>query len=63
MKKIIRKSDIYSLEKVNERIEYYTKSIENMLQKPNHQASIDIEKNLLKFWKNYKLKNYAESCN
>lgn len=51
MAKIIRKSDVYSLEKVNERISFYNEKMEST-------KSPDIDLKLLTFWENYKSKNY-----
>jgi hypothetical protein len=51
MKKLIRKSDCYSIEKVNERIAFYTNKMEST-------KTLDIDLKLLTFWENYKHKNY-----
>lgn len=48
--------DIYSLEKVNERISYYTELLASL----KNEQFRSINQNLLDFWKNYKLNNYPE---
>jgi len=56
MKKIIRKTEVYSLQKVNERIEYYT---QKAILIKEEQATI-INSKLLSFWTNYKSIHYPE---
>lgn len=53
-KTIIKKSDIYPIEKVNERIEFYKKKLEQQLT-PEQKL---IHKKLLSFWETYKSNNY-----
>ena len=50
---MIRKVDIYPLEKVNERISYY----ENELINPS-RSILHVTNCLLNFWKNYKANHY-----
>lgn len=54
MKRIIRKSEIYSIEKVEERIAFYTNKLETT-------KTPDTDNKLLLFWENYKLKNFNDA--
>lgn len=50
----MEKLELYPLEKVNERISYYTKYLAS-LKKEQFRT---INENLLKFWQNYKSEQY-----
>lgn len=56
MKKIIKKSDCYSIEKVNQRISFYNGTLLSLKE----ENELIINKKLLTFWENYKLKNYPD---
>lgn len=53
-KKIVRNSDFYPIEKVNERIKFYKEKIETI----EDPEKVSINLKLLTFWKNYKSNNY-----
>lgn len=52
----MEKSDIYSLEKVNERISYYTELLASL----KNEEFRSINQNILNFWTSYKLNNYPD---
>lgn len=55
MAKIIRKSDIYSLETVDERISFYS----NKIKETTDPEKLVINSKLLAFWVGYKTKNFS----
>lgn len=55
MKDITKTVEKYPLDKVNERISYYTE-----LVKFPEEGFISVNKNLLTFWENYKLLHYPD---
>lgn len=54
--KLLKKADVYSLEKVEERILFYKNKIETLTD----QAKIKTNTSLLAFWTIYKHKNYPD---
>lgn len=52
----MEKSDLYPLEKVNERISYYTQLLPTL----KNESIKSINQNLLNFWTNYKSKYYPD---
>lgn len=52
----MEKSDIYPLEKVNERISYYTELLASL----KNESVRSINQNLLNFWTTYKSKYYSD---
>jgi hypothetical protein len=59
MKKIIRKTDTYSLEKVNERIQFYQNQELDLIFNKAASSKIDIAVKLLSFWTKYKSNNFV----
>ena len=59
----MKQFDIYSLEIVNSRIEFYEKTIENLKKKwfPEIQDTIDLNERLKSFWIGYKKKYYEKN--
>lgn len=55
---IIRKSDIYSIDKVNERIQFYQNKELDLIFKKASETDKTINTKLLLFWRKYKSKNF-----
>lgn len=55
---IIRKSDTYSIDKVEERIQFYQSKELDLIFKKSSESEKLINSKLLLFWRNYKSKNF-----